>query len=159
MLEVKFGKEWRSVKIGITGGSSLIELGDREEVASFFGRVREVSAECAGDVSLISDRLYRRYLRPGELAAAAGVVEEVIKRLERRATGKEREFLERLKRAFQKCAESAAVNFETFRDTEGYTYEPVRLVIAELPWFALEKQRTLAEYESLSDAPFWAQAN
>jgi hypothetical protein len=43
-----------------------------------------------------------------------------------------------------------------FKDSHGYEYEAVRLVIADQPWFTAEKKRSLTEYDSLEGRPFWA---
>jgi hypothetical protein len=60
-------------------------------------------------------------------------------------------------RGFDKCAESSVSNWEAFKDNEGYLYEPVRLVIADLPWFSVEKERSLRDYDELAGDPLWMQ--
>jgi hypothetical protein len=139
------------VNIGITGGSTLIVLGSREEVCGFFNRVWAISESLDQDARFICDRLYRRYLRPSELASASRFLAVIGSRVAPEA----REFHTRFEASFDKCAESASLNFEAFRETEGYSYEAVRLVLADSPWFSVEKKRSIQDYDQLTGDPFW----
>ena len=65
------------------------------------------------------------------------------------------EIFEKYFEGFTHCVESAKVNYEGFKSYPGYKYEPVRLVVADQPWFMVEKNRSLEEYDSLIDEPFW----
>jgi hypothetical protein len=56
---------------------------------------------------------------------------------------------------FAYCVESARLNYETFKSYPGYSYEPVRTVISDLPGFARDKDKPLAEYDALEGEPFW----
>ena len=139
------------MNIGITGGSTLIVLGDREEVRGFFDRIFGIDETLSDEAKLVFDRLYRRYLRPSELAAASRLLSDVASGLPHEA----REFHTTFMRSFDKCAESAVLNFEAFRESDGYLYEPVRLVVADLPQFSVEKARRLRDYDELVGDPFW----
>jgi hypothetical protein len=58
---------------------------------------------------------------------------------------------------FDHCVQSARLNFEEFRTYPGYRFEPVRIVVADQPWFLVEKKRALEDYEALQGLPFWMQ--
>jgi hypothetical protein len=59
-------------KIGFDGGHSMYELGPAPDVALFFNCLRRYAKEdhLEKDWSLLTDRLYRRYLRQQELGPA-----------------------------------------------------------------------------------------
>ncbi len=165
--------------IGMKGGSSVCDLGPAPDVEAFFACVRKhaVPATPALDWRLLTDRLYRRYLRLGELDAAIGLMQHVRRSfgsvpgedVDWRALGvvESRSALVltagSLDRVFGKyfehfetCVESARVNLETFRDDPSYEYEPVMLVIADLPWLIEDTDRPLEAYDELNGPPFWA---
>lgn len=54
-------------------------------------------------------------------------------------------------------AASAKINYEGFKDVEGYVYEPVRTIVCDIPELFVEKSRDLAEYDPLGerDDPLW----
>ncbi|NIJ34186.1 hypothetical protein [Sphingomonas oligoaromativorans] len=58
---------------------------------------------------------------------------------------------------FSRCIESAKLNYETFKEYSGYSYEPVRIVISDLAGFARDKNKSLGEYDALEGQPFWLQ--
>lgn len=65
--------------IGFDGGHSVYELGPSSDVAAFFKAVEKYAAigERKQDYELITDRLYRRYLRQEELDGAAALMSEI----------------------------------------------------------------------------------
>jgi hypothetical protein len=147
------------MNIGLTGGSSLCIVGSIDEVESFFARVKAIAPHISVHSSLITDRLYRRYLRLSELEEATSTLLGIVDALSRTVPdAAQSAFAGRFLRCFNSCVESAKLNYEAFRDTEGYEYEPVRLVIADQPWFTAEKQRSLGEYDANDGAPFWARS-
>lgn len=129
------------------------------------------------DWSLLTDRLYRRYLRLDELETATALVAQVKQtfaalpsttadwpnlnsgvirtRLDpsRKTLA---EVFEEYFESYKHCVESAQINYEGFRAFPGYEYEPVRLVVSDQPWFLVEKRRPLEEYASLEGPPYWA---
>ena len=167
-------------KIGFSGGSSICELGPSSDVVLFFdclkGYVeREHSDQ---DWSLLTDRLYRRYLRLDDLDKALALMERARQILMQYpaasavewdvllADDPERSWLNpdqpTLAEVFSKyfehfayCVESARINYETFKSYPGYVYEPARTVISDLPGFARDKNKSLAEYDALEGKPFW----
>lgn len=136
--------------IGVTGGSSLVELGSAHYVYEFFlflDSEKNALIDSIGSNAIL-DRLFRRYIRREEINGMSALL-------------KRANMLD-LNRRFSKvfegilyCIESAEVNFQGFKSCPGYLYEPVRLIIADQPWFLLEKKRPLIEYDELQGDPFW----
>jgi hypothetical protein len=161
--------------VGITGGSSLFELGPAIDVQLFF--------DCIGtyvekkhperDWKFLTDRLYRRYLRLEQLEMAselmaqvkrvfAGLSGDAINCQSRAANTRLDMENKTLSGVFEKyfesyahCVESAKINYESLKSYPGYKYEPVRLVLADQPWFLIEKKRPLEDYDALEGSPFW----
>lgn len=164
--------------IGFTGGGSLCELGPATDVQLFFDCLDQYVAQkySEQDWSLLTDRLYRRYLRLAELDAASALMEQVKQvfavlpnsaiewqdisvdlsktRLEPQKPTLADIFSKYFEH-FSHCVESAKISYEGFKSYSGYNYEPVRIVIADQPWFIVEKKRPLAEYDVLSGPPVW----
>jgi hypothetical protein len=164
--------------IGITGGSSLCELGPASDVQLFFDCLNTfvVSKHPEKDWSLLVDRLYKRYLRLDELDSAVVLMEQARKSFVNQSseavdwklsikmapgtrldsTKKTLvEIFENFFDHFIHCVESAKTNYEGFKSYQGYKFEPVRIVVSDQPWFIVEKNRPLEEYDTLIDKPFW----
>ena len=164
--------------IAFCGGSSLCELGPREDVVAFFHCLREFAAlgDPGSDYSLL-DRLYRRCLRLEDLGPASELMlrvkakfaqiptkEIVWPRLavgvgSRLQIGKPTlaDVFGTYFALFEHCVESARINYETFKAYPGYRYEPVRIVIADQPWFLAERSLTADDYENVVGTPIWLQ--
>lgn len=164
--------------IGFTGGSSLCELGPISDVMAFFKCLEiYISPESPEtDFSLLTDRLYRRYLKLEELDRAKGLMGQARDgfgkvmssgfdweelgvdstntrlRLDGRTLS---DVFAKYFESFEYCLESARLNYEAFKAEPNYNYEPVRTVLSDLPWFMMEKRRPLDEYEALDGRPFW----
>lgn len=167
-------------KVGLEGGSSLCELGTAKDIIAFFYCVDEfvVNSDrfCGVDFELLTDRLYRRYIRREELGKAEELmlmvrdvfcettsldVDWVAAGVDSKQTLLE---LDCKKLAdvfssffinFAHCTESALINYEAFKAYSGYVYEPVRIIISDLPEYFVEKNRPLEEYDQLAGIPFW----
>jgi len=138
-----------NLTLGITGGSSLIEVGDQNYVQGFFDFAKPILFEKnMADAALIIDRLYKKYVRREDAEKTAFLL-QVLERQD--VEGK----FNRILSAVRYCSDSAELNFLGFKDFPNYSYEPVRIVVAEQPWFLLEKKRPLEEYESNEGQPFW----
>ena len=79
-----------SIKIGFTGGSTIVELGTDSDMRLFFDCILYYVPPKypAPNWSLITDRLYRRYLKLEELDTAVALmklVEKEFKQLDREA--------------------------------------------------------------------------
>lgn len=168
-------------KVGIMGGSLLCELGTSVDIHLFFDCINTyvISKHPKQDWSLLADRLYKRYLRLNELDEASILMEKVrqiFTALPSNAvdwTGYEEgknktknhldstrstlaEIFEKYFYHFSRCVESSKNSYEIFKLESGYKYEPVQLIISDIPWFTVENNRPLEEYDSLKGPPFWA---
>ncbi|WP_459625350.1 hypothetical protein [Burkholderia sp. 3C] len=147
----------------------------------FFGCLKTYAEQAhpERDWRLLTDRLYRRYLRLDELEDALLLMEQarrIFAELPASAIDwdpsmrgdAEKTWLDpsrstladvfsRYFENFVRCVESARINYETFKSYAGYSYEPVRVVISDLPGFARDKNKPLAEYDALEGKPFWLQ--
>ncbi|WP_404994352.1 hypothetical protein [Cupriavidus pauculus] len=166
--------------IGFSGGSSICELGPASDVVLFFDCLKAYVEQESQDQDwgLLTDRLYRRYLRLEELEKASSLMEQArqifaqqpaasavewdVKMLGNAEKGRLNPNQATLADVFSTyfehfahCVESARLNYETFKSYPGYTYEPVRVVISDLPGFARDKNKPLAEYDALDGDPFW----
>lgn len=171
-------------KVGLDGGSSLCELGTAKDVIAFFYCVDKfvVNSDRFSEVDfkLLTDRLYRRYIRQEELGRAEELMLMVrdffceinYSDVDWSAAGVDfnqtllefnckslADIFSSFFVCFSHCSESAAINYEAFKAYSGYVYEPVRIIISDLPEYFVEKNRTLDEYDKLSGLPFWQQNN
>lgn len=166
--------------IGLAGGGLLSELGSKTDIHLFFDCLNTyvVSKYSEQDWSLLSDRLYKRYLRLNELDAALALMEQVRKKFaalpsnaidwqdyeETKATTNNRldttkdtlaDVFEKFFEKFMRCCESAKISYEMFKSYAGYEYEPVRFIVTDIPWSTAENMRPLEEYDALDGEPFW----
>lgn len=164
--------------VGLAGGGALCELGSVMDVRLFFDCLNTyvVEKHSEQDWSLLTDRLYRRYLRLEELDTASVLmaqVKQVFAAVSNKAINwqdmtadpaktrldpsKETlaEIFGKYFECYAHCVESAKISYEGFKSYPGYKYEAVRLVVADQPWFLVEKKRPLEEYDALEGDPFW----
>ncbi|MDR1709455.1 MAG: hypothetical protein LBS70_07010 [Candidatus Accumulibacter sp.] len=160
--------------IGFHGGHSIYGLGTVSDVILFFNFMVTyvVQSRSEQDWSLLTDRLYRRYLRQEELARAAELMSEVrfvFSTLPSSSvTWKDcilKDNVEtKLNLQMPTLADIFAKYFENFSRACASAisfvdcfkiYQPVKIVIIDQPWFLMETQRPLNEYDELKDNPFW----
>lgn len=162
--------------IGLTGGSSLCELGTVADVSMFFECIRifVLPAYPSHDWTLVTERLYKRYLDLHELDQASMLLcqaKEIFSDIPVAAVewasriapgsrlnltrGTLSDVFAKYFESLSHCIEAAKINYEGFKSFPGYSYEAVRLVISDQPWFINEKMRPLAEYDALEGTPFW----
>ncbi|EHP37818.1 hypothetical protein OR16_40744 [Cupriavidus basilensis OR16] len=163
-------------KIGFHGGCRICELGPVSDVALFFECLKtNAEYDCpAQDWSLLTDRLYRRYLRLEELAAASalmGQVRLIFAGLPASAVEWDPSMVGNAEKTWldpslPTLADVFRKYFEHFADVRSSAesflkdfniYQPVRVVISDLPGFARDKNKPLAEYDALEGKPFWLQ--
>lgn len=166
--------------IGLSGGGLLSELGSKTDIHLFFDCLNTyvVAKHSEQDWSLLSDRLYKRYLRLNELDTALILMEQVRKifaalpsnaidwqdyeatkattnnRLDT-SKGTLADVFEKFFEKFMRCCEAAKINYEMFKSYAGYEYEPVRFIVTDTPWSTAENMRSLEEYDALDGEPFW----
>lgn len=164
-------------KIGFHGGHSIYELGPASDMVLFFACLRDYAEQDhpEQDWSLLTDRLYRRYLRQEELEPALALMVQAREifaekpastSVEWDATMRadpEKSWLDSdqptLADVFSKYFESfagACSSAKSFFNTFNI-YQPVRVVISDLAGFARDKKKPLAEYDSLEGMPLWLQ--
>jgi len=56
---------------------------------------------------------------------------------------------------FEHGVESARLNYEAFKAHSGYVYEPVRVIVTDMPRHMIDSARSLAEYDALVGDPIW----
>ena len=162
-----------TMHVGFFGGSSICELGSIAYVAVFFSCLNRYAVDKSfnGSWSVLTDRLYRRYLRPEDMPMAVSLMaqaKEFFSQVDASsvdwvglgidpASTKLGLSGENLAEVFAKffehfsyCAESSAL----FEKTWGKLV-PVRLVCSDIPDFFTDKKRPLASYDCDAGAPFW----
>ncbi|NML35486.1 hypothetical protein [Paraburkholderia antibiotica] len=164
-------------KIGFDGGHSIYELGTSSDVQLFFDCLNAYTKQAnhKQDWSLLTDRLYRRYLRREELESALALmakVREIFAQLPTQTAvdwkphmlgDTEKSWLnpdqptlaDVFSEYFEKFARACG-SAESFVEAFNI-YQPVRVVISDLAGFARDKNKPLAEYDALEGKPFWLQ--
>ena len=162
--------------IGLDGGHTVYELGPVSDVQLFFDCIQECVAPRSpdGDWTLLTDRLYRRYLRQAELESASVLMDRArtvllslptnSMDLEGLYSGDPRS--SRLDMAGESLGDVFSRYFQLFtkaRDSalsflsEFGIYQPVRVISSSLPHFSIEKDVSLDQYDELpgNEIPFW----
>lgn len=159
--------------VGFDGGSSLFELGSISDMQFFFDGIESfvVPFYPEFDWPLLTDRFYRRYLRPEELAPAQQLMDKVKTVFERTPSSDVdwsnmsspnavtrldpskpnlAEIYAKYFEAFAHCRESAEISHYKWNE-----YQPLKVVVTDFPRFFVDKDRPLGEYEALEGEPFW----
>ena len=166
--------------IGFYGGGLILELGPVADVRLFFDCISAFVSQRYPERGwhLLTDRLYRRYVTQVDLDATEGLMKEVRKHfcalqsssvnwsatndssaitcLDQNKPTLDKIF-ERYFSSFHDCAISAKINYEGFKSYPGYRYQPVQVVVSDIPEFFEDKSRALEDYDALgpTDPPFW----
>ena len=159
--------------VGLAGGSSLCELGPAADVELFFECIHSFAVPkwTVSEANLLTDRLYRRYLRENEVEPASLLMrdlrlifsrtptEEVdlggieattaVSRLDPTSANLAELFASYFE-CFEQCRESSELFLSTWK-----ILQPIRLVLADTLDFIVDKKRPLAQYETLEGRPFW----
>ena len=169
-----------SIKIGFTGGARIVELGTDSDMKLFFDCISYYVPPKYPDKnwSLITDRLYRRYLKLEELDATVALmklVEKEFKQLDREAfdwskilSGQVKSDLDRAKstlfeifgkyfEAFYESIECAIRNYEWFKSDPDYKYQPVMVIISTIPYCISYSMIPLSVFDNLQpdEKPIW----
>ena len=160
--------------VGFCGGSSLRELGPASDAVQFFECVHMYAAKrhVDQDWRLITDRLYRRYLRLEELDVASELMTEIrniflaLPSSEVSLIGSAplppsgithgtdkltlHDVFKNYFDEFNYCVESSKIFYQSWK-----IYKPVKIAISDMPDFILDKKRPLEAYDSLEAPPFW----
>jgi hypothetical protein len=159
--------------VGVHGGHSVYELGPPSDVNTFFRSVEKYVARTREDQDyhLLTDRLYRRYLRQDELGPAAillGRVQQAFSQVRSDSVNWQQLGVDpagtRLGLDQATLADAFAAYFDRFarakRSAESFfdefeIYQPVKILISDMPELLIDKQRLLQEYDALTGRPFW----
>ena len=160
------------VNVGFDGGTSLFELGSISDMQFFFDCIKIFAVPRHPDCDwyILTDRFYRRYLRPEELVPAQRLMDKVQVVFERTPSSaldwsnmalpnavtsldpyrpNLAEIYEKYFKAFSHCRESAEISHVE------HEYQPLRVVVTDLSRFFADKDRPFAEYENLEGEPLW----
>ena len=159
--------------VGLAGGSSLCELGPAADVELFFECIHSFAVQRMSppDISLLTDRLYKRYLREDEVEPASLLMKQLKTTFETISTAAVdltglslpsavtrldaskanlAELFEKYFECFEHCTESAKQFSQTWK-----IWQPLRLVITDTREFIEDKKRPLTQYDDLAGRPFW----
>jgi hypothetical protein len=163
-------------KIGIDGGHTVYELGPLADVVLFFECLNAyvVNVHVDQDWRLLSDRFYKRYVRQCDLEDSLLLMEKarsIFLNLPGSSVDWDGEMqadrtriwlnakddslghiFSRYFDLFAKAKDSAI----SFSDEFGI-YQPLRILVSDMPALIVERNRRLNEYDllGLSDLPFW----
>ncbi|MEC5321590.1 hypothetical protein VSX61_22140 [Brenneria populi subsp. brevivirga] len=161
--------------IGFHGGHTVYENGISSDMFAFFQCIDHLAKlnYPQKDFCLLTDRLYRRYLKHNELASAEELmssIEMIFKEtpcdkikweeigLNVNSTGLDlnQPTLDQIFKEYFLHFIDAKNSAEEFFKKFGI-YQPVKTVISDLPWFIEDKNRPLEQYDALgpNDPPFW----
>ncbi|MDE1497413.1 hypothetical protein KKJ25_21600 [Xenorhabdus bovienii] len=162
--------------VGFSGGRRISDLGTVDDVALFFACVKQfVEGKYPDqDWHLLTDRLYKRYLRSEELHPAREKmvqVKQVFTELPsslidwNNISDESRlnpelpilsDVFDDYFSTFLTCAASAEFMHE---NVQPYPSGYLKVMITEIPYYAGEQKRPLEQYDALGadDLPFWIQ--
>lgn len=162
--------------IAFHGGNSICQLGPVSDVVLFFDCIEifAVAERPDLDWTVLTDKLYRRYITVGYLhqarlrmadvkAAFASVRSSAVEWKARMQGDPSKSILDpsqptladvyaRYFELFEHCAESSYLFHESWGSEV-----PIRTITSDLPRMLVDKRRPLAEHDALSptDKPFW----
>ena len=166
--------------VGFTGGSNLIGVGPVNDMLLFFECINLIciQRQPERDWSLLTDRLYKRYLRLEEREEAKrlmALVQEIFSETDSRSfdwselsvdfSESELDLSQQTMadifasyfRGFFECCGRSEFMHEYFKNNKDYVFEPIKVATTDIPYCAIEKSIPLSEYDALSDddLPFW----
>jgi len=159
--------------VGFCGGYSILEIGPVADMQVFFYgiQIAALRLPAGEDGRLLTDRLYKRYLRLDELDQAAQLLQKIQNIMLQIPTKKvdwgdfkwdkshtnleksKKNLAELLERYFNSAYEiiSDAQHFEKhFKN-----YRPVMTAVTDLGRVITDTNRPLAEYDALEGDPIW----
>ncbi|MCE0829021.1 hypothetical protein LVQ78_23860 [Buttiauxella sp. A2-C2_NF] len=129
--------------IGFYGGSSIVELGNAEEMFLFLTFLQQ-SAESLEEIEVIT-RLFKKYLRLQDLDVMLNFLNKLC------GENKNNNY-DRYVEGLMHCIISAKGFYEDWN-----IYKSVKVLPTDMPDFMTERDRPLEDYEHLhvNDQPFW----
>jgi hypothetical protein len=159
--------------VGFCGGYSILELGPVADMQVFFYGIGIAASRLpiGEDSRLLTDRLYRRYLRLDELGQATHLLQEIQKIMQQIPTksvdwgdfkwDKSQTNLEKSKKNLAELLERYFDSaYEIIVDAQHFEktfkkYTPVMTAVTDLPRVITDTKRPLAEYDALEGDPIW----
>ena len=164
--------------VGFTGGSILMDVGTEYDFLLFFECINSFVAKKYPNKnwSVITDRLYRKYLASNELDIAYSLMNKIQvefrkipinaicidyskSRLKKMENGYLYNLFYDFFHCFFDCLESSKYSFEESRKNEDYRYEPVFTINTQIPFYIMDKMKNLTEYDRNEGHPFWCSDN
>lgn len=154
-------------KIGFNTTALVCEIGNKYEVMYFFKCIKEnISNNDVNNIDLVSDRLFRKYVRFEDIESTLDVLRKVRSVFDVIPYGGDFEFFDgvclnlngkTLSDVFCVIFNSAEKVFDQaimfYRDFNRYT--PIKLIVADIPECISWEKKSLAEYDSVSGEPLW----
>jgi hypothetical protein len=173
MMATQSSRDNPMKNVGFFGGSSLFELGPVADVQLFFDCISSfvIPKYPLLDWTLLTDRLYRRYLALVELEPAQLLMDHVQETFNVTASDNVNwgnitdslsvtrlnyqnpllvDIFSKYFEAFSHCRESAEIFLSTFNQ-----YQPLKIVVSDMPSFYKDKNRPVQDYDTLEGDPFW----
>lgn len=159
--------------VGFCGGYSILELGPVADMQVFFYGIGIAALQLptGEDSHLLTDRLYRRYLRLNELDQATHLLQktqEIMHKIPTRSVdwgdfkwGKSYTKLEKSKKTLGELLEKYFNSaYEIIEDAKHFEskfnkYTPVMTAVTDIPQVIVDQKRPLAEYDALVGDPIW----
>lgn len=143
----------KGLLVGFFGGNNLVRTASVEEFLSFFEHVKQnIDWSNEEDRSLITDRLYKKYVKEQDIDRTSELMRSIREQFERSGQGalgfgtKDG----RIFAAYEACVEDTK-HFLHKRQK----YVPIRITIAELPHCIIDTERPLAKLDAWDGPPFW----
>jgi len=164
--------------VGFFGGGSMVGLGPASDMQLFFDCIdaHAVARRPRADWALVTDRLYRRYVRLEDVGVTRellGIIQEEFSRTPvaevdwngRARAGKPSALNPKMQNlgqvfaryiaSFHEIAEESVLAWESAKSEPGYSFQAPRVCLADLAATIEEQDRPLAEYDSLEGPPLW----
>ena len=138
--------------VGFCGGYDMYVSAKPVEMQTFFEAIKELSLTGPSNMewSLVLDRLYKRYVRFEDIDQTKQIMEYCKSHLTKDGEDESTNIFLMYFRHFFSSASSSISFYESFGE-----YLPIKISVVDLPWYLLENQRPLLEYDQLEGGPFW----
>lgn len=136
------------MKIALCSPMGLFILGERDEVVKFFSLCKQIlEEENIVNKELITDRLYRKYVRFSDIEETKKIIEHLKLRFNKLKLGYQNYF-ERFDKMFEEVA---------FLEEQDELFGRVQIGIGQIPYTVTDTSKSDEFYDALTDrdAPFW----